>query len=102
MLTRFVTGVPADAAPLLTAYLMERVAASGPRRLLRISGPSRHRSIEYELFTMSRRGWPPANARHVLGAFVRGLNRHDGRLGGDTVDADVVLFAAIPATCVPW
>ena len=40
-------------------------------------------------------GRPHKRARHVLGVneaiVVRGLNRHDGRLGGDAVDADVVV-----------
>ena len=40
-------------------------------------------------------GRPHKRARHVLGVneaiVVRSLNRHDGRLGGDAVDADVVV-----------
>ena len=40
-------------------------------------------------------GRPHERARHVLGIneaiVVRSLNRHDGRLGGDAVDADVVV-----------
>ena len=40
-------------------------------------------------------GRPHKRARHVLGVneaiVVRRLNRHDGRLGGDAVDADVVV-----------
>ena len=40
-------------------------------------------------------GRPHKRARHVLGVneaiVVRSLNRHDGRLGGDAVDADIVV-----------
>ena len=68
------------------------------RRLLGIGrtpvDPRIHRiRVVHNVHTVA--GRPHKRARHVLGVneaiVVRSLNRHDGRLGGDAVDADAVV-----------
>ena len=68
------------------------------RRLLGIGrtpvDPRIHRiRVVHDVHAVTSR--PHKRARHVLGVneaiVVRSLNRHDGRLGGDAVDADIVV-----------
>ena len=94
----FVTGSRNDRQPLALRVLDRTGRGLQARRLLGIGrtpvDPRIHRiRVVHDVHTVA--GCPHERTRHVLGVneaiVVRGLNRHDGRLGGDAVDADVVV-----------
>ena len=93
-----VTGGRNDRQPLALRVLDGTGRGLEARRLLGIGrtpvDPRIHRiRIVHDVHAVA--GRPHERTRHVLGVneaiVVRSLNRHDGRLGGDAVDADVVV-----------
>ena len=93
-----VTGGRNDRQSLALRVLDRTGRGLQARRLLGIGrtpvDPRIHRiRVVHDVHTVA--GCPHERTRHVLGVneaiVVRGLNRHDGRLGGDAVDADVVV-----------
>ena len=94
----FVTGGRNDRQPLALRVLDGTGRGLQARRLLGIGrtpvDPRIHRiRVVHDVHAVA--GRPHKRASHVLGVneaiVVRSLNRHDGRLGGDAVDADVVV-----------
>ena len=94
-----VTGSRNNRQPLALRVLDGTGRGLQARRLLGIGrtpvDPRIHRiRVVHDVHTVA--GCPHERTRHVLGVneaiVVRGLNRHDGRLGGDAVDADVVVI----------
>ena len=93
-----VTGGRNDRQPLALRVLDGTGRGLQARRLLGIGrtpvDPRIHRiRVVHDVHAVA--GRPHERTRHVLGVneaiVVRSLNRHNGRLGGDAVDADVVV-----------